>query len=229
MFKSRNENGHRRSSWGLAIGVFIMCEFLNAAALGAEPVAMVMGISGAAEPILRDGEPLDEGKRVSLGPDARLTFIIFGKCGLFTATGGTITFLRGGAEPDGGNLAQGIGPCNRVHDLRKGEELVVGGGMTLRHGNLQLRVSARPKFLLGGPGAARVVGAQLVPLGTERRPPIAMALADGRIGLEGSTLLRINQRYALKLEVLSGKQPSDLSFEVAVDVATDVIDVLIVN
>jgi hypothetical protein len=219
----------RRSVLAAASGIAIIFGFLHGAAFGAEPVAMVMQIIGETDPALREGDLLADGRQVILERDTRITFFIFGECGLFTATHGTVTFLRREAKSDSDTLLPGPGPCTKVYDLREPGEPVVGGGLTLRHGDLPLRVPARPEFLLGGLGAVRIVGAQLTPEDGESRTPRTMVLAGGKLTLETPTLLLNNHGYTLTFSVSSGARPQGLSLEVTSDAPPGLLEVLIVN
>jgi hypothetical protein len=210
-------------------GVAIIFECVHTAALGAEHVAMVMEIEGETNPAVREGDLIDQGKAVTLGQDARLIFFVFGRCGLFTARRGKVTFLHHDVESDGEVLVPGPGPCTGIYDLREPPESVVGGGLTLRHGDLPLRVSPQPQFLLGGPGAARVIGARLLPKDGDSRTPLAMSLAGRKLTLKSPTPLSDSHSYKLTLSVSSGDQPQDLSLVVTGDAPSDLIEVLLIN
>jgi hypothetical protein len=229
--KYQGPTGARRAILA-ASGISIILGYAQPSALGAEvadAVAMVIGINGATNSTVRQGDLIEEGREVTLEHDAQLTFYIFGKCGLFTAAHGKVTFLRREAKSNGYTLVAGPGPCTKFYELREREPMV-GGGLTLRHGGLPLQVSARPQFLLGGPGATRVVAAQLVPKGGDGGTAKTMALAGRGLTLRHGDLPLLNNRtYTLKLGVSSGKPPEDLSLEVTDGVLVDVLDVLVVN
>src|SRR5882672_3100672 len=97
----------------IASGILSVLGCFPGGAFAAEPVAMLMIVNGAISPALPARSQVDEATRVTLQSGASVTFIVFGECGLFTATGGEITFLRREAKIDGGTLERGIGPCTR--------------------------------------------------------------------------------------------------------------------
>lgn len=198
-------------------------------ALGAEPAAIVMSVTGTADPQLPPHALVDEGVRVSLGLDGRLTFVVFGECGLFTASGGTVTFQRHEAKVEGGTLDRGVGPCTRAHTMAKEQEPAVGAGLALRGLGDVLRVSARPQFVLAGPGAGRVIGARLVPDGKDGSNPVPMVLNDGILRVSEDTPALPTTRYKLALEVSSGEQPTELAIAISSETTENSLDVLIVK
>jgi hypothetical protein len=198
-------------------------------AFGADPVAIVMKVAGATNPPLAPRALLEDGARVTLVSEGRLTFAIFGECGLFHATGGTVNFRRHQATVEGGTLEQGVGPCIRVHAVVKGQEGAVGGGLLVRGGGSELRISAHPRFILAGVGARRVVGAQLMPERGEKPEAVSMGLADGILGLPRDTPPLTELRYKLVFRVAAGTPPPDIPVVILRDETEDSPYVLIVN
>jgi hypothetical protein len=198
-------------------------------ASAAEPVAMVMEVAGATNPPLAPRALLEDGARVTLVSEGRLIFAVFGECGLFYATGGTVNFRRHGATVEGGTLKQGVGPCTRAHAVVKGQEGAVGGGLMVRGGGSELRISAHPQLILAGPGARRVVGAKLIPQGGGTTQAVSMKLADGNLTLSGDTPPLTELHYTLALRVGSGKRPADIPIVISRGEGEDILYVLIVN
>jgi len=200
----------------------------GALAADARPAAMVMTVSGSTEPALVPRAQIEEGARFILAGPSRITFVLFGQCGLYTASSGTLIFGRGAATSEGGTLERGAGPCSRAHVLGKGEEPMVGGGANLRAGRAPERIGPRPSFLIGGPGAARVVGAQLAIADAEGEA-IAMVLKDGRLSLPAETLALRAPRYLLRVLVSSGVAPPALPLLISRDAGDEHLDVLLLE
>ena len=78
----------------IALFLGAVADSASAAASEAPPVAMVMKIAGPTKPKLPLRAQLWEGAKVTIPPASRLTFVLFGECGLYTATGGTARFAR---------------------------------------------------------------------------------------------------------------------------------------
>jgi hypothetical protein len=218
-----------RRAMGLLGGLALAIGAGAETALSAEPVAIVMSAIGAIDPLLPPRSLIDERARVTLGSDGRLIFVLFGECGLFTASGGTVSFQRHEAKVEGGGLERGVGPCTRAHILGEGHEAAVGGGLPLRSVGSGLRVSVRPQFVLAGPGADRVIGAQLIPEGNEDRRRISMELDDGKLRLSEDMPPLGGLRYTLALDVSSGEQPAPLGISISTETAESSLDVLIVK
>jgi hypothetical protein len=156
--------------------------------------------------------------------------VLFGQCGLYTATGGTANFRRRAASIEGGTIERAAGPCSKVHVLASGEEPMVGGGANLRSVAAAETVGPRPSFVISGEGAARVTGAQLVAdEAGSGRAPVEMVLKDGSLTLSDEVASLRSRRYVLSLKVSKGAVPPAFPLLISTDAEEDRLDVLYVK
>lgn len=152
---TRTMQGVARSPNGVFSAVLTALTVMLACASGAaaDPVALVVGIErGSAVPAMLPFSEVRGGVTLALEPQARLTFLHYGRCEQVTVESGAVTFGATDYRVVGGAIvSRETRPCPRAGDGGADEV----GGVVLRSGSA-VAVPVQPTFVLTGSGAGAV-------------------------------------------------------------------------
>lgn len=122
---------------------------LSPAAAMAEPVALVLEVSGEVTPPVAVFEEVADGTVLHLGKDATLTISHYGTCRELSLAGGEVTAGEAGLEVEGGTvLSRKDQPC--VGRVVTSEADLINMAVTLRSVWPPQTMAARPEFILAG-------------------------------------------------------------------------------
>jgi hypothetical protein len=188
---------------------------INAAGHAEGPAGIVMAMTGDSNPPLSVMAEIPAGLPLQLKPDAKLTFLHYGRCKLVTVVGGTLMLQAADYRAGGTVASESDAPCPRVFELADpGGAGRTTGGIVARGITLPPRWPANPQIVFTGPRAAIVSGATI--LGDNRQPVLRLDVAAGRGSPPpGAAPLRADGHYTLRLTLRDQREPADIPFTVA--------------
>ena len=210
---------------------------------GGVPTGLVVKMAGGTEPQLDLQEELLQDVQYRLTPEARLTFVKYGTCGSYVASGGVLTVGAGGPSIQGGKLETANGPCVKLHSLafntNPGVFVTRGVSVLGNTGGGLPQHSRRPELVLAGPNARRVVGAEITyvsPAGGASGSARTVAAGRGavmqlvgkQLRLAGPELLP-NSVYSIRLLVASGAPLPQYRFATTDAAQSNELDILRVD
>lgn len=167
-------------------------------------VAVLLELSGAAEPAFAALDEVPKGTTIKLTADAKLTFAHYQSCRTVTVQGGSVELGFTRYSLEGSTTVQEERACPKRLQLNVGAELPKEVGTPI-HPKLPLVISRRPIFLLTG---ARALEFSSVELRDEDRTATSLPLQNRRAILPDRVPeLRPNQRYELRLVPNSSSAP----------------------
>lgn len=221
--------------WFIAISMMLVTAAQaagdTAPQVAATPVAMVMDVVGATEPLLAVHQEMGPGTQVLLAPDARISILHYRACSIVTVTGGSVTITAGAVDVITGKKESKAGPCPRVHRVVAAGLGTSGGAILVRTSprlparldadGVQAQLAANEEIVLAGPKAATAMVAEVLDSKGERvEGPIE--IRNGGIRLAGSQLvpgdsyvlsIRLQgESEALRIPIFVSRLPNDGSF-----------------
>lgn len=143
----------------LTTSIIVLSAGLSAAQAIAEPAAMVFMLKGDVQPTVGEFDELDAGARFTLAPGAEIGIIHYRGCEEIQLSGGEVQIRKTGvSHRDSRVTFRKKGDCP---DTVKLVETDTKGAVVLMRGTggdaaKPIRSGPRPRFLLGGGGAAGV-------------------------------------------------------------------------
>ncbi len=113
----------------------------------AEPVALVIDISGSVDSGIQAFSEIEAGATVDLDTDGRLEFIDYSRCKNVIIVGGIVSFSEQHFISDGKIIDETVGSCPKVVTLNKDAR---AAGVLVRTGSSTLRLSVRPWLIFTG-------------------------------------------------------------------------------
>lgn len=177
---------------------------------------MLMEVSGPTEPAVQALSEVQPGFTVKLAPGSKLSFVHYQSCKLVNVEGGTVTLKLTAYTVTDGKVLNEQKRCPKRFALTSGAAteagaLVVRGAVP--------KLSNRPIFLLTGPGAESVTGAEL----TQNGKVVAPLQFTAKRATLPESMLPLNGQYEVVIKPRGGQQVAR-KFEATEQAGTDPLD-----
>jgi hypothetical protein len=176
------------------------------------PAAIVMEVTGTADPPLSPMSEIAVGTTVKLGDGASLTFLDYARCKMVTVVGGTVTLGSADYRTTGRIENEADGPCPQTYSTAGGGTNQTTGGLIVRGGLGPPRWPVNAQFLLTGPNADRVRAAAIYPEDSPDAPVSTLNVGHSRMTQAPGLLPPPNTRYMLRLTTADAEKVRDITF-----------------
>lgn len=174
-------------------------------AAGPEAAGMVLKVTGKTAPDLAARAEIPANTPISLGSEAKLTFLHYGKCKLVTVVGGTLELSKRNFTADGKVESETPGPCPQVYQVQGS-----AGGLVSR--DVPPRFPVDSEIIFAGRRADNVIEAAVYAQDRGDQPLFRFQLADRRATEPPATVLTADKAYVLKIKLNDQPSPLERSF-----------------